>query len=165
MKNLIIFAALVLLFASCKKSSSGTITAPNSISATIKGDNISFMNSAYSYTDIDGSNPIDYYFEGEANDSLGNFLEVSFDSYYKNFSTRTFGIVGDSTTDAYVYFSPETGGSYYNYTGDGPSPILITLTSIGSSMQGTFKGELYLNGNPSSSDSIYISDGKFSIYQ
>jgi hypothetical protein len=166
MKNLILFAVLMLLLASCKKSSSGNITASNTVSATIKGDGMSFMNISDAYADIDNNNPLDYYFYADAYDSLNNELQVSFDSYYKNLSPRTYGIIGDSTTDAYVEFRQQGGNDYYSYTGiNSVSTPIIVVTSVGPALQGTFKGELYLNGNTSSSDSIYISDGKFNIYQ
>jgi hypothetical protein len=167
MKNLILLAALVLVFASCKKNSSGNITTTNTLSATIKGDKLSFTTDISAGIEQYPSNPVDLYFYAEAYDSIGNYLEVEADSYYKDLSPRTYGITGDSTAYTYVDFEPTGGGDYYNYTGMSntvPS-ALVVITSLGSSVQGTFSGTLYNNGDVTNADSIVIKNGKFNMYQ
>jgi hypothetical protein len=165
MKKLVLFGTLaILVLVSCKKSSSGSITTANSISATVKPIGspafpLSLNQYAYTYSYIDGSNPIDYYFDGGAYDSLNNQLDVDIDSYYKPFSPRKYGAIGDTTSDAYVYYDSVGIKQFYSYT-SGNS--IVNVTSVGSTIQGTFTGTLYENGTPGG-DSVIITNGKFNI--
>ncbi|HTB53192.1 MAG TPA: hypothetical protein VK718_10510 [Ferruginibacter sp.] len=159
MKKLILFAALgLLLFTSCKKTSSGDITTANTFSATITEENghafPAFANqNAYSDLYLDGTSPLDYYIYSYAYDSTGGWMEVNMDSYYKGFTPRTYGTAGDSTSDVELYYDSANVKEYYTSTG------IVKVTTVGTTMQGTFSGTLYYNP----SDSVIVTNGKFNI--
>ncbi|HTB53190.1 MAG TPA: hypothetical protein VK718_10500 [Ferruginibacter sp.] len=161
MKKLILFAAVglgLLLFTSCKKTSSGDITTANTFSATITEENghsytAVTNNNAYSDIYIDGTSPLAYYLYAYAYDSTGGYLEVDMDSYYKGFTPRTYGVAGDSTSYVDIYYDSANVKEYYNNVG------IVNITSIGATVQGTFSGTLYYNP----SDSVKVTNGKFNI--
>src|ERR1700744_5560836 len=116
MKKIILFAAVLITLASCKKSSSGSITTANTLSATVLGDNLTFNTDISSESEFDNSAPpYSPYFYAEADDSLGNYLEVGFEALTANtLSPKVYGAAGDSTTGAYIEFDPQSGGWYSN---------------------------------------------------
>jgi hypothetical protein len=162
MKKIILFAVVLITLASCKKSSSGNITTTNTISATVWGDDLTFNTDIYSESEFDNSAPpYSPYFYAEAYDSLGNYMYVEFGADSANVLTpKVYGKPGDSTTYGYLYFQIQ-GGAWYETT---PYSATVSVASVGSAMQGTFKGWVYQYGNPTN-DSIYISNGKFNMYQ
>ncbi|HTB53188.1 MAG TPA: hypothetical protein VK718_10490 [Ferruginibacter sp.] len=160
MKKIFLFAALglIMLASSCKKTSSGDITTTNTISAKINGTQATYSSQPYAETELDGSNPLDYYFYAYTYDSTSNnnYMYVDLDSYYGPFTARTYGVAGDSTSDA--YFEVDSASNWYGSRSSG----IIKVTSFGSTIQGTFSGKLYQSNN-ASGDSITITDGKFNI--
>ncbi|HTB53191.1 MAG TPA: hypothetical protein VK718_10505 [Ferruginibacter sp.] len=162
MKKIILFAAIGLLFASCKKTSSGTITTTNTLTATAFGDNFNFNTDFYTESYLNNSTaPYDPSFYAYAYDSLGYYMEVEVYGYYtNNLATKLYGALSDSTTSTYGEFYNPSGNDYY-YNTSTTNPFTVTLTSIGTSIQGTYKGTLF----DGSGDSVVITNGKFNIIQ
>jgi len=162
MKKIILFAAVGLLFASCKKTSSGTITATNTLTATAFGDNFTFTTDFYSESYLESNTaPYDPYFYTYAYDSLGHAFEIGVYGYYtNNLAPKTYGALGDTTTSAYGDFY-DPASNNYQYNTSVTNPFTVTITSLGTSIQGTYKGTLYDSGG----DSVVITNGKFNATQ
>jgi hypothetical protein len=166
MKKLFLFAIVgLLLLASCKKTSSGgNVTTANTISAKIGGTQVAYSYNIYYRAELDGTNPLDYYFYAEAYDSTNtsNYLYISGDSYYGPITARTFGAVGDSTTD--IYLEVDSSSTYYASVSS--HPVTAKITTFGSTIQGTFNGldTLYQYQDPSQ-PFIVVSNVKFNISQ
>jgi hypothetical protein len=165
MKKLIFFGVLVIVFASCKKSSSGTPV--NSITATINDTNYTFNNHVVDTTILSDSSPAVIL---SAADYNLNTFTISFGAKNKPLiAGTTYGSYGDSikVLDAgfFPFYSPS-----YNYIAP-PYPkvssnaqLTVTLTSISSTnIQGTFKGTIFLNGDTASTNRKTVTNGRFNF--
>jgi hypothetical protein len=160
MKKIIVFAALVVLFASCKKSDSGNIVAPNTITATIGGTNYLFNQRGGSSIAV--YQPNGQYFSIFENDSLSNSLNIFASSYASNFSLSSYTSALGST-NGLGNFRFSLANDTTQYAGSIQNPIVITLTAVTStSIQGTFQGIIYANADTSKISKV-VTNGKFNL--
>ncbi|HMG83354.1 MAG TPA: hypothetical protein VK559_10005 [Ferruginibacter sp.] len=163
MKKIFLFTTLALLiFASCKKSSS-PITTNNTITASVDGVTYTCNTEPGNelYQDSTGTN--DWYrFDAWISDSNNvNGFYIYFGKLNQPLTTGTYGAYGDSTTQAYIEYD-STGQYWGSQTILNPATIKVTSIS-GSTIQGTFSGTVYLYEDSTSANKKVITNGKFNL--
>jgi hypothetical protein len=162
MKKLILFAILAIAFASCKKSNSGSPV--NTITATIN-DTVYTFNNKFLDTTIAEASDSEIGVEMTAQDlNLNTITLIIADRNAIPLKTTTYGSTGDTVRLAGMGFASLL--SNYSNLSDPPgsNPLTITVNSITStSIQGTFKGTIFLNGDTTSADKKTVTNGTFSF--
>jgi hypothetical protein len=169
MKKLFAIAVLGLLLVSCKKSSSPS----SSIQATLNdtSSNYSILGYAEEYN---GGHTIYMEAYNNTKGATANEIEIRLYSnapiapgtYTDTANNSTYPII---YREGYIYvepnLSPVTGpDEYFETAGLITNPFVITITSISAtSIQGTFKGTLYMDGDSSTAPGNYkvITNGRF----
>jgi len=162
MKKILLFAVLVIVLASCKKSSSGIPA--NSITATIN-DTVHTFNTSLIDTTIYSDSTLIVLLE--ATDVNLNKLAIElFARKTTPLKAITYGTTADTLHQVGVgYIAPE-GTNYYSQPPyDASYPLTVNVTTLNSTtIQGTFKGTLFLNGEDTTNSSkIPVTNGTFSF--
>ncbi|HMC98800.1 MAG TPA: hypothetical protein VKH37_01560 [Ferruginibacter sp.] len=157
MKTLLSFVALcVLALSGCKKSS-GDVTITNYLTVTIDGTSRSFNTSLVgALSSGGGAYALQIQgFAGAAGSSDALYIAIASTSPI----TATTYSDGAGASISYVQYG---GGSYSNAL-SATNPITITITSISSTgAAGTFKGDIFLSGNSSSTKKV-LTSGTFNV--
>jgi len=168
MKRLILFTIAVVVFASCKKTSSnngntnGTV-AVGSIVATIDGVTTTYKGTVSgiiqdSGTDIELEAATGTY----PNLGSGFTLDVDGPNLSARIYTDTTASLPGFLSDAGIGYLDAAGNSYF----DAPSSAgftTITVTSLtASQIQGTFQGIIFLSGDTSQAKKT-VTNGKFNL--
>jgi len=162
MKKLILFAVLAIVFASCKKSGSGSPL--NTITATIN-DTVYTFNNHVLDTTIYQSSDSELGIELVAEDlDLNTIGLIMADRHAAPLKATTYGSTGDTTHIGGMQFQLHLG-SYSNLSfPSGPNPLTITVNTLTStSIQGTFKGTIFLNGDTASANRKTVTNGTFNF--
>jgi hypothetical protein len=155
MKKIILFTALVFIFVACKKNGNNSLPV-NTIEVNINGTDYTFNKNTFDTVIISPA---------EADIPLYEF-RASLDT---GINSKTFAItlVSDNLDSiksytefnypnnwGYVTYSRDTTHYFeYDYNSENPhsTPVTINITSVTSStIQGTFNGDLFLDGNDDS---------------
>jgi hypothetical protein len=163
MKKIILFTTcIVILFTACKKSKSNNNTpAPNTVQMTLGGINYTFSKILIDTT-FTGANGTTLYAElADDTTEYANLMTLAFaDPVALGVKTYT-----DTTSIPQAAFEFEFDGiSHYDYSnvGNKISPLIVSVTAISpTSIQGTFSGTIYLNGDIAE-DQKYAT-GKFNL--
>ena len=163
MRKIIVFASLVLLLMSCKKNSddNGAIAA-NSIQANIGGTTYNFNVSAKAIK-MDGTG---YHFisiaGADANSATANVIGIIANSNVA-VTTGTYNENDAVNFGSLSYSVNISSGNTYTDAGSTTNPVIVTITSLtGTSVQGTFKGDIYLGSSTSGTKKV-VADGKFNV--
>ena len=171
-KFLLLTTVLLVLFSSCKKSSS---SAPSGVTATLNGKTKTFGAGAIAAkTSVAGITDIEIIAAvsattGEAIDlSISNGLTGGMDSIvagtYSDTSTRfTVDLSYDQDNTGSTSYDGGTSVGGSQGTGSVAQHVVITISSITSnSIKGTFSGDVYLNGDPTST-LLTVTSGSFNL--
>ena len=164
MKKILLFAVLVIVLASCKKSSSGSPV--NSITATINDTNYIFSQNILDTTFFSSDSVLQV--EISAKDLNLNTFAFIFGQKNKPFSTGTiYGSFGDSV-HLLIGGEESFNKTVYSVTPyphiSSNSALTVTLTSITpTSVQGTFKGTIFLGGDTTSTSKKTVTNGTFNF--
>lgn len=171
MKNLYILSvALIGLFASCKKSSS---TPPTLLTASLNGTNKNFGVSASGIKAVQ-SGITGYAAIGAVSISTGEEIDINIDNSlsgdsivpgtYSDTSSRFVVDLQYNTSalgDSYEG-GTETDGSQSGATGVSNHLKLVITSITATTISGTFSGNMYLNGDPTSTV-IAVTNGSFNV--
>jgi hypothetical protein len=182
--KILLLSSIVALiaFASCKKNTTTTITKvdsvlyldstihaslSDSISADVDGLLFAADSGAYLEFDKDSyyTNGVPFNeFDFQSYDSKGDDYYIWLGTSANNFTPKTYGAFGDSTTYAGVEFDSTGGGYYYSSTVLNPATVTITSVS-GTTVKGTFSGTIYRYGDSTQtgSNKKIITNGKFNL--
>ena len=163
MKKIIFFAIIAIVFTSCKKSSSGSPV--NAITVTIN-DTVYTFNNHILDTTIYQASDSELGIELSAQDlNLNTITLVIVDADVAPLKAITYGLSGDTNHLSIMEFQST---NQTNYTSGFPASVLnpftVTVNSLTStSIQGTFKGTIYLNGDTTSTSKKPVTNGTFSF--
>jgi hypothetical protein len=160
MKKLILFAILIVVLASCKKSSSGLPV--NTITATIN-DTVYIFNQDVLDTTIYDNGNTGILLEAKDLNLNTTILQIS-TSNNVPLTPTTYGRYGDTLhLSTFGYISPAS----YSYGTVAPAPtngLTIAVTTLTStSIQGTFKGTIYFDTDTTSADKKTVTNGTFNF--
>jgi hypothetical protein len=160
MKKIILFILVSIVFVSCKKGNSATPN--NTITATIDGINYTF-NKGIIDTSVANGYPL---IVVGATDADSNAVLLEIETLSGVFTTTTYGLPNDTSNIAGFLVSNPI--SAYTNNEDKPRPpFTVTVTSLksteaGISIQGTFQGNIYLNGDTTQTPKV-VTNGKFNF--
>jgi hypothetical protein len=161
MKKIILFAAIPIMLFSCKKSKSDNLP-ENTITATINDTDYIFNNSFTSETLNDG---LEVAYVAQAVDSALPVTTFDFAAVTLNGKAIAPGVyaeTGDNTKEASAELHVP-GLVDYKTAGTKADPFTVIITSVnGNSIQGTFHGNIYKNGDSLQAKKI-ITNGKFNM--
>jgi hypothetical protein len=163
MKKLILFGVLAIIFASCKKSGSGSPT--NAITATIN-DTVYTFNNHILDTTIYESSDSELGIELSAQDlNLNTILIVIANAHAAPLKTITYGLSGDSNHLSEMEYESTVQTNYASGFPEAiENPFTVTVNSLTSTtIQGTFKGTIFLNGDTTSANKKTVTNGTFSF--
>jgi hypothetical protein len=160
MKKIILFAVLGILLASCSKSSTGLPA--NTITATINDTNYIF-NTNIIDTSVYSNGTL--LLELSATDLNLNKAVLAIESTTTLTATAYGGLSGDTTNEAvFGILLPNTTQYSSGFPPSASNPITITVSSLTStSIQGTFKGTIFFNGDTTSTSKKTVTNGTFSF--
>jgi hypothetical protein len=163
MKKIILFAVLAIVFASCKKSGSGSPL--NTITATINDTVYTFNNNILDTTIYESADS-ELGIELRAQDvNLNTIIFVIANANAAPLKPITYGSSGDTSHLSEMLFTT-TKQTLWG-TGFPPSvenPFVVNVTTLTSTtIQGTFKGTLFFQGDTASADKKTVTNGTFSF--
>jgi hypothetical protein len=159
MKKIILFVLLGVTIFSCKKKSSGSPAIPiNTIIATIDDTVYTFNQNIQDTTAALYSDSVIYLGASDPNSDQAVIVLRS-DSA---FATRTYN--ADTSFDYAAVFDITFSSSNYESTiPQLNNPLTVIVTAItDTSIQGTFSGNIYLNGDTTKALKV-VTDGKFNF--
>jgi hypothetical protein len=166
MKKIILFIVIVIVVASCKKSSPGIGIPSNTITATINGIEYTYNKQAYfstegdsNYLEMEGYAYINYLHESSY---MGISFEVDTPTTVLHPGTYSQSI-NPLTFASFKYYIENTGQVFYAPTQVSSAVFILTLaTNTTTLLQGTFGGTIYLNGD-TTKEALLVTNGKFNL--
>jgi hypothetical protein len=163
MKKLILFAVLAIVFASCKKNSSGTLA--NSITATINDTPYVFNQDILDTTFYSSDSVLQIALEAQ-DLNLNTVILLFGVKNNKPLTTGTYGAFGDANHVFEFALSPFYSASdAYGILPPGSSKsVILTVNSLtATNIQGTFKGTIYFEGDTTSTEAKIVTNGTFNF--
>jgi hypothetical protein len=156
MKKLILFAILAVVLLSCKKSNSGSPI--NTITATIDDSVYTFNTKTIDTTLYSGG----YIQRGVIATDLNLRTATVLFGSSTILTPTTYGLFGDTVHLGAFQVSYPNSTIYFVAKATSTSPLTVTVNSITStSVQGTFRGTIYLNGDTTSTNKKVVTNGSF----